>query len=177
MPTKLVMPYSHLILCHPLLLPPSIIPSIKSFQMSQFFASGGQSIGVLASASVPPMSIQDWFPLGLAGLISLKSKGLSLAFSSTTIFFILQCSAFLTVQLSYPYMTTGKIALTICTFVDKVMALLFNMLSRFVIPFLPRSNCLLISWLQSPSTVFLEPKRRKYVTASTFYPSICHEVM
>ena len=67
MPTKLVMPYSHLILCHPLLLPPSIIPSIKSFQMSQFFASGGQSIGVLASASALPMNIQGWFPLGLTG--------------------------------------------------------------------------------------------------------------
>ena len=75
-------------------------------------------------------------------------------------------------------MTTGKtITLTIETFVDKVMPLLFNTLSRFVIAFLPRRNCLLISWLQSPSTVILEPKKRKSVTASTFSPSICHEVM
>ena len=87
-------------------------------------------------------------------------------------------SAFLMVQLSQPYMTTGKtIALTICTFVGRVMSLLFNTLSRFVIAFLPRSNRLLISWLQSPSTVILEPKKRKSVTISTFYPSICHEVM
>ena len=87
---------------------------------------------------------------------------------------ILQHSAFFTVQLSYPYMTTGKtIVLTRRTFVGKVMSLLFNMLSRFVITFLPRSKCLLISWLQSPS----EPKKVKSDTASTVSPSICHEVM
>ena len=82
------------------------------------------------------------------------------------------------VQLSYPYMTTGKIiALTRWTFVSKVMSLLFNMLSRLVITFLPRSKCLLISWLQSPSAVILEPKKRKSVTVSIVSPSICHEVM
>ena len=81
-------------------------------------------------------------------------------------------------QLSYPYMTTGKtIALTIWTFVGKVMSLLYNMLSRFVIAFLPRSKSLLISWLQSPSTVILEAKKIKVVTAFIFYTSICHEVM
>ena len=81
-------------------------------------------------------------------------------------------------QLSYPYMTTGKnIALTIQTFASKVMSLLFNMLSMFVIAFLPRSKCLLISWLQSSSAVILEPKKIKSVTAYTFPPSICHEGM
>ena len=82
------------------------------------------------------------------------------------------------VQPSHPYMTTGKtMALTIWTFVVKMISLLFNMLSRFVIAFLPRSKHLLISWPQSPSAVILEPKKRKSVTASTFSPSICHEVM
>ena len=82
------------------------------------------------------------------------------------------------VQLSHPYVTTGKtIALTIWTLVGKVMSLLFNMLSRFVIAFLPRSKCLLISWLQSPSTVILEPRKIKSVAVSSFPPSICHEVM
>uniref|UniRef100_A0AC11EDS9 Uncharacterized protein n=1 Tax=Ovis aries TaxID=9940 RepID=A0AC11EDS9_SHEEP len=91
---------------------------------------------------------------------------------------ILQCSAFFIVQLSHPYMTTGKtIALTRWTFVGKVMSLLFNILSRLVITFLPRSNHLLISWLQSPSAVILEPKKIKSDTVSTISPSICHEVM
>ena len=82
------------------------------------------------------------------------------------------------VLLSHPHKTTGKtIALTIQTFVGKVISLLFNPLSRFVIAFIPRSKCLLISWLQSPSTVILEPKKIKSVTVSTFYPSICHEVV
>ena len=91
---------------------------------------------------------------------------------------ILQCSAFFTVQLSHPDMTTGKtIALTRQTFVGKVTSLLFNMLSRLVITFLPRSKGLLISWLQSPSAVILEPKKMKSITVSTVSPSICHEVM
>ena len=82
------------------------------------------------------------------------------------------------VQVSNPYMTTGKtIVLTLWTFVSKVISLLFNMLSWFVIAFLPRSKCLLISWLHSPSAVILESKKRKFVTASTFHPSICHDVM
>ena len=91
---------------------------------------------------------------------------------------IFQCSSFFMVQLLHPYMTTGKtITLTIWTIVGKVMSLLFNMLSRFVIAFLPRSKHLWISWLQSPSAVILEPKKIKSVTVSTFFPSICHEVM
>ena len=90
----------------------------------------------------------------------------------------LQCSAFFTVQLSHPYMTTGKtIALTRRTFVGKVMSLLLNMLSRLVITFLPRSQCLLISWPQSPSAVILEPRKIKSLIASTVSPSISHEVM
>ena len=91
---------------------------------------------------------------------------------------ILQHSAFFIVQLSHPYMTTGKtIALTRWTFVDKLMSLLFNMLSRLVIAFLPRSKRLLISWLQSPSAVILEPKKIKSLTVFIVSPSICHEVM
>ena len=91
---------------------------------------------------------------------------------------VLWCSAFFTVQLSHPYMTTGKtIALTRQTFVGKVMSLLFNMLSRLVITFLPRSKRLLISWLQSPSAVILEPPKIKSATVSIVSPSICHEVM
>ena len=91
---------------------------------------------------------------------------------------ILQCSTFFIVQLSHPYMTTGKtIALTRWAFVGKVMSLLFNMLSRLVITFLPRSKQLLISWLQSPSAVIMEPKKMKFVTVSIVSPSICREVM
>ena len=115
----------------------------------------------------------DWFHL-LAVQGTLKS--LLQHHSSNAS--ILQCSTFFMVQLSHLYMTTGKTkALTVWTFVSKVVSLLFNMLSRFVISFLPRSNHLLISWLQSPSAVILEPKKRNSVTASTFFSSICHEVM
>ena len=125
-------------------------PSSGSFPVSWLFSSDGQRIGVSASATVLPMNIQGWFPLGLTGLISLLSKGLSknLLQHHSSKASILWCSAFSMVQLSHPYMTTGKtIALTIWTFVDKVMSLLFNTLSRFVIAFLPRSKHLLISWL------------------------------
>ena len=148
--------------------------------MSQLFASDGQSVGVSASASVLPMNIPDWFSLGWTGWISLQSKGLSRVFSSTTVqkVSIFLCSAFFRVQLSHPHRTTGKtIALTRWTFVGKVMSLLFNMLSRWVITFLPRSKPLLISWLQSPSAVILEPHKNNVVTVSTVSPSICYEVM
>ena len=148
--------------------------------MSQFFASGGQSIGVSASASVLPMNIHDWFSLGWTGWISLQSKGLLRVFSNTTV----QKNQFFGTQLSLQssshihYMTTGKtIALTRWTFVGKVMSLLFNMLSRLVIDFLPRSKHLLISWLQSPSAVILEPKKITSLTVSIVSPSICHKVM
>ena len=146
--------------------------------MSQFFTSGGQSIGVSASTSVLPMNTQDWSPLGWTGWISLKSKGLYPLQHHSSKASILWCSAFFIVQLSHPYMTTGKTkALTRQTFVDKVMSLLFNMLSRLVITFLPRSKCLLISWLQPPSAVILEPPKIKSVTVSILSPSIFHEVM
>ena len=155
-------------------------PASGSFPMSQFFTSGGQIIGVLASASVFPMNIRDWFPLGLIGLISLLSKGLSRVFSNTTVqkhqFFSAQLS--LWSQLSHTYMTTGKtIALTRWTFVGKVMSLLFNMLSKLVIAFLPRSKCLLISWLQSLSAMILKPQILKSLTVSIVSPSICYDVM
>ena len=106
-----------------------------SFQMSQFFVSGGQSIGVSTSAAILPMNIQDWFPLGWTGWISMQPKGLSsLLQHHSSGASILRCSAFFIVQLSHPYMTTGKtIALTRQTFVGKVMSLLFDMLSRLVI--------------------------------------------
>ena len=134
-----VMPSNHLILCRPLLLPPSVFPSIRVFSNQSGLASGGQSIGV--SASVLSMNIQDWFSLEFSGWISLQSKGLlSLLQHHSSKVLILQHSALFIVQLSHLYMTTGKtIALTRRTFVAKVMSLLFNMLSRLVIAFLPRS--------------------------------------
>ena len=148
--------------------------------MRQLFTWGGRSTGVSASASILPMNTQDWSPLGWTGWIFLQSKGFSRVFSKhhSSKASILQHSAFFTVQLSHPYMTTGKtMALTRQTFVGKVMSLLFNMLSRLVITFLPRSKRLLISWLQSPSAVILEPPKIKSDTVSTVSPSICHEVM
>ena len=123
------------------------------------------------------MNFQDWFPLGWTGWISLQSKGLSRVQHHSSKASILWHLDFFIVQLSHPYMTTGKtIALTIQTFAGKVMSLLFNMLSRLVIVFLPRIKHLLISWLQSPSAVILEPQRIKSFTVSTVSPSICHEV-
>ena len=136
---------------------PQSFPATGSFQMSQLSASGGQSTGVSASTSVLPMNPQDWSPLGWTGWISLQSKGLSslLQYHSSKASILLH-SAFFIVQLSHPYMTTEKtIVLTRWTFVGKVMSLLFiyffsllfNMLSRLVITFLPRNKHLLISWL------------------------------
>ena len=145
-------------------------PASGSFPMRQFFASGGQSIG--AAVSVLPMNIQGWFSLGLTGLISLQSvqgtlKSLLQHYSSKAS--IIWCSAFFMVQLLHPYTITGKtIVLPIWTFFSKVMPLLFNTLSRFVIAFFPRSKRLLLLWLQSLSAVILEPKKIKSVTASTF---------
>ena len=154
-------------------------PASGSFPVYRLFTSSGPSIGASASASVLPVNIQGWFPLGLTDWISLLYKALSRVFSNTTVqkTSILQRSALFRVQISHPYMTTGKtIALTRQTFVGKVMSLLFNMLSRLVITFLPRSKHLLISRLQSPSTVILEPKKIKSVTVIVS-PSISHEVV
>ena len=128
-------------------------PASGSFPISQFFPSGGQRIRVSASASVLSMNIQDWFPLGLTGLISLQFKGLSRVFSNTTVQKILQHSAFFIIQLSHPYMTTGKtIALTSGTFVGKVMSLLFNMLSRLEKEMATHSSTLAwkIPWTEKP---------------------------
>ena len=139
---ELEMPSNHLILCHPLSSCLQSFPASGSFPGSQFFTSGGQSIG--ASASVLLMNIQDWFPLGLTGyLLAVQGTFNSLQHHSSKAS-VLWGSAFFIVQLSHPYMTTGKtIALTRWIFVGKVMSLLLNMLSRFVIAFLPRSKHLL----------------------------------
>ena len=149
--------------CRPFLLLPSIVPSIRVFLMSWLFASGGQRIGVSASASVLPMNSQDWFPLGWTGWIFLQSKGLSRVFSNTTVqkhqFFSAQFSLWSNSPL---YITTGKTkALTRWTFAGKVMSLLFNMKYRLVIAFFPRSKRLLISWLQSPSAVIFGAQENK----------------
>ena len=139
--------------------------------MSQLFASGGQSIGVSASTSPLPMNTQDWSPLGKdwLDLLVVQETLKSLLQHHSSKASILRRSAFFTVQLSHPYMTTGKtISLTRQTFISKVISLLFNMLSRLVTALLPRSKCLLISWLLSPSAVILEPKKMNYVTVSIF---------
>ena len=159
---ELVMPSSHLILCGPLLLLPSIFPSIRVFSNESVlqirwpqYWSFSFNISPSNEHSVLISFRMDWLDL-LAVQGALKS--LFQHHSSKASIF--QCSAFLIVQLSHPYMTTGKTtALTRWTFVGKVMSLLFNMLFRLVITFLPRSKCLLISWLQSLSAVILEPRK------------------
>ena len=180
MSIKSVMSSNQLILCCPHLLPPSVSPSIKVF----------------SNESVPPNRWPKYWSFSFrnspsneySGLISFRIDGFDLLAVQRTLKSLLQhhslkasvlrCSAFFMVQLSHPYMTTGKtIVLTTQPFVGKVMSLLFNVLSRFVIAFLPRGKCLLISWLQSSSAVILEPKKIKSVIASSFSPSICHEVM
>ena len=158
-----VMPFNHLILCHSLLLPPSIFPSFRVFSNESALHIRWPKYWSF-NFNISPSS-------GHSGLISFRMDWLDLlAVQGTLKSFlqhsskasILRHSAFFRVQLSHPYMTTGKtIALTRQTFVGKVISLLFNMLSRLVITFLSRSNCLLISWLQSPSPVILEPPQNK----------------
>ena len=171
------MPSNHLILCHPLLFLPSIFPSIRVFSNESALLIRWPNIGASALAPGLPMNIQGWFPLVLTGWISLQSKELSRVFSDTTV----QKHPFFGTQPSLcfdSHITTGKtIVLTTQTFVGKVMSLLFNMLSRFVIALLPRNKYLWISWLQSPFAVILEPKKTKSATAFNFSLSICHEVM
>ena len=174
------MPSNHLILCSPLLLLPSIFPSIRGFYNESVLCirwpkywSFSFSISLSNEYSGLISFRMDWFDLPavqgtLKSLLQHHSSKAS----------ILWHSAFFMVQLSHPYMTTGKtIALTRRTFVGKVTSLLFNMLSRLVIAFLPRSKSLLISWLQSPFSVIWEPKKIKSATVSIVSPSICHEVM
>ena len=166
-----VMRSNHLILC--CLIPFSShlqsFPASRSFKWVSSSHHVAKSIGVSASPSVLPVNTQDWSPVGWTGWISLQSKGLSRVFSNhySSKASILQHPAFFIVQLSHPYMNTGKtIVLTRQTFVGKVMFLFFNMLSRLVITFLPRSKRLLVSWLQSTYAVILEPKKIKSVTVS-----------
>ena len=177
MSIELGMPSSHLIICLPLLLLPPIPPSIRVFSNESTLCMSWPKYWNF-SFSISPSNEHP-------GLISFRMDWLDLLAVQGTLKSLLQHyssnvsiiwhSAFFIGQLSHPYMTTGKIiALTRRTFVGKVMSLLFNMLSRLVITSLPRSKCLLISWLQSPFAVILEPQRIKSDTVS---PSISHEVM
>ena len=171
---------NHLILCRPLLLPPSMFPSIRVFSNESALCLRYPNDWSF-SFSISPSN-------DCSGLISFRMDKLDLLTVQGTLknhhqhhgskASILWCSAFFIVQISHPYMTTGKaIALTKWTFVGKVMYLLFKMLSRLVIAFVPRSKHLLISWLQSPSEVILDPKKIKSLTVFFVSPSICHEVM
>ena len=158
---KSVMPSNHLILCCPPLLPPSIFLSIRVFSNELALHIRQPNYWTSGSASVLLMNIQDWSPLGWTGWIPLQSKGLSRVFSIATV----QKHQFLALSFLYgPTLTAihdywKTIALTRWTFVSKVMTLLFNMLSRLLIAFLPRRKCLLISWLQSPSAVIWSPRK------------------
>ena len=176
MSIKLVMPSSHLILCRPLLLLPSIPPRIRVFSNESTLHMRWPKYWSFNFSISPPNEHPRLISFRMDWLDLLAVQGTLQHHSSKAS--ILPHSAFFTVQLSHPYMTTGKtIALTRWTFVGKVISLLFNMLSRLVITFLPRSKRLLISWLQSPSAVILEPPKIKSDTVSTVSPSISHEVM
>ena len=175
-----VMPSNHLILRHPLLLLSSIFPNIRVCSDESALPIRWPKYWSF-SFNISPSNEQP-------GLVSFRMDWLDLLAVQGTLKSLLQhhsskasillYSAFFIVQLSQPFMTTGKtIALTRWTFVGKVMSLLFNMLSRLVITFLPWSKRLLISWLQSPSAVILEPRKIKSAIVSTISPSICHEVM
>ena len=174
-----VLPSNHLILCYSLLLLPSIFPRIRVFSNESGLHMRWPKLWSfrfnISNSNEHPGLVSfrmDWLDL-LAVQAALKSL-LQHHSSKASIL----CLAFFIDQLSHPYMTTGKtVALTRWTFVGKVMSLLFNMLSRLVITFLPRSKHLLISWLQSPSSVILEPRKIKSTTVSTVSPSIYHEVM
>ena len=174
------MPSGHLILGRPLLLLPPIPPSIKVFSSELTLRMRWPKYWSF-SFSINPFNEHSGlisFRMDWLDLLAVQGTLKSLLQHHSSKASILQHSAFFTVQLSRPYMTTGKnIALTRWTLVGKVMSLLFNMLSRLVINFLPRSKRLLISWLQSPSAVILEPKKIKCDTVSTVYPSISREVM
>jgi len=180
MPIESVMPSSHLILCYPLLLLPPIPPSIRVFSNDSTLHMRWPKYWSF-SFSISPSNEHPGlisFRMDLLDLLAVQGTLKSLLQHHSSKASILGCSAFFTVQLSHPNMTTGKtIALTRWTFVDKAMSLLLNTLSRLVIAFLPRSKRLLISWLQSPSAVILEPRKIKSDTVSTVSPSICDEVM
>ena len=169
---------NHFILCHSLLLLPSVFPSIRVFSNELAFCIRWPNYWSFSFSISPSSEYSGLIPFRMDWLDLLAVQGTlkSLLQHHSSKASVLQCSAFFMVWLSHPYMTTGKtIALTIQTFVGKIMSLLYNMLSRFVIASLPRS--LLISWLHSPSAVILELKKIKSATISTFPPSICHEAM
>ena len=174
------MPSNHLMPHHPFLLLPSNFPSIRVFSNESTLQMRWLKYWSFSSSIIPSKEIPGLisFRMDWLDLLAVQGTLKSLLQHHSSKASILWCSAFFTVQLSHPYMTTGKtIALTRWTLVGKVMSLLLNMLSRLVITFLPRSKCLLISWLQSPSAVTLEPQKRKSDTVSTVSPSISHEVM
>src|SRR5574337_594722 len=177
-----VMPSNHLIFCRLLLLPPSIFPSIRVFSNKSVLHIRWPNYWSFSHSISPSNEYSGLISFRMDRLDFLAVQGtlksLLQHYSSNNKPSILQCSAFFTVQLSHRYMTTGKtITLTRWTFVGKVMSLLLNMLSRLNITFLSRSKHLLISWLQSPSAVILEPQKIKSDTVSTVSPSISHEVM
>ena len=155
-------------------------PESESFQMSQLVTSGGHKSWSFSFNISPSYEYSGLisFKIDWLDLLAVQGSLKSLFQHHSSKASILRCSAVFIVQLSHPYMTTGKtIALTRRTFLGKVMSLYFNVLARLVIDFLPRSKHLLISWLQSPSAVILEPQKIKSATVFTFSPSICHEVM
>ena len=173
-----VMPSSQLILCYPLLLP-STFPSIKVFSNESVLRIRWPKYWSFSFTTSPSNEYSGLISFRIDWLDFLAVQGiLKSLWHHSSKASVLWCSAFFIVQLSHPYMTTGKTrALTRWTFVGKVMSLLFNMLSRLVKTILPRSKCLLISWLQSPSAVTLEAKKTKTVTISTVSPFICHVVI
>ena len=177
-----VIPSNHLIFCHPLFLLPSIFLSMKVFsyelalciRWSNYWSFSFRSSPSNEYSRLISFRIHQFALLDVQRTLNSFLQQFSYNLKAST----LQSSAFFMVQLSHPYMTTGKnIALIICTFVSKLMSVLFTMLSRFVINFLPESKCLLILQLQSLFAVILMPKKIKYVTVSTFSTSICHELI
>ena len=174
------MPSNHLILFHPLVLPPSIFPSIRVFSNESVLRIRWPKYWSF-SLNISPSNEYSGlisFRMDWSDLLAVQGTLKSLLQHHSSKASILPCSTFFMVQLSQPYMTTGKtIALTRQTFVSKVTALLFNKLSRLIITFLSRGKHLLISWLQSPTAVILEPPQIKSDTVSTVSPSICQEVM
>ena len=174
-----VMPSNHLILCHPVLLLPSIFPSIRIFSNESVLPIRWPRDCSFSFSISPSNEYSELISLRMDWLDLLAVQGTlnSLLQHHSSKALILQCSVFFIVQLSHPYMSTGNtMALTRWTFVGKVMSLLFNMLSKLVITFLPRIKHLLISWLQSPSAMILEPRKIKSLTVYIVSPSIYHEV-
>ena len=169
------MPSNRLILC---LLLPSIFPSIRVFSNESVLCIRWPKYWSLSISPSNEYSGLISFRLDWLDLLAVQGTLNSLLQQHSSKASILRCSTFLIVQLSHPYMTTGKtIALTRQTYVTKLMSLLFNILSRLVIAFLPRSKHFLISWLQSPSAVILEAKKESLVIVSTIFQSTCHEMM